>query len=316
MKDLIRTIVIAVASILIGINFTFAAAPTDEASADKYIKDLHFQVGKITLGDDIATLNIPPGYRYLNAAQADKFLTDIWGNPPGDPSLGMIFPSEVDLLSEESWGVVITFSEDGYVKDDEAESINYDDLLKDMKEGTHEDSLQRVKQGYNSIELLNWAEQPHYDKQNHKLYWAQELDFGGQPVHSLNYNIRALGRRGVLVLNAVAGMNQLPMVKRDMQKILGFVEFNDGHKYSDFNPSMDKVAAYGIGALIAGKIAAKAGFFKLIIAFLIAAKKAVALVVIAILGFIKSLFGKGKNKPVVASGPSSGTGTTPNSWQK
>ena len=42
------------------------------------------------------------------------------------------------------------------------------------------------------------------------------------------------------------------------------VEFDDGNRYSDFNPDIDTVAAYGIGGLIAGKLAAKAGIFALL----------------------------------------------------
>jgi uncharacterized membrane-anchored protein len=71
----------------------------------------------------------------------------------------------------------------------------------------------------------------------------------------LNYNVRALGRRGVVVLNAVAGMEQLATVQTGMQSVLTFVDFTEGHRCADFVPSADRVAAYGIAGLIAGKVA-------------------------------------------------------------
>jgi hypothetical protein len=37
--------------------------------------------------------------------------------------------------------------------------------------------------------------------------------FGSEGDHTLNYNIRILGRRGVLVLNAVSGMKQLDAIR-------------------------------------------------------------------------------------------------------
>lgn len=80
------------------------------------------------------------------------------------------------------------------------------------------------------------------------LYWAKDLKFGDHPDHTLNYDLRALDRHGVLSLNAVAGMGQLGAVEKDIQQVLGFVEFNQGHRYEDFKPGVDKVAAYGIGA--------------------------------------------------------------------
>jgi uncharacterized protein DUF2167 len=68
------------------------------------------------------------------------------------------------------------------------------------------------------------------------------LSFGGETEHTLNYDIRALGRRGVLSLNAVASMDQLQAVEKDMKQVLSFVEFNDGHRYNDYVAGADKVA--------------------------------------------------------------------------
>src|SRR5690606_18881690 len=124
-----------------------------------------------------------------------------------------------------------------------------------------------------------------------------ELRFGNAPEHTLNYNIRVLGRRGVLVLNAVSAMSQLPSVRSDMQSVLAFVEFNEGHRYADFVPGMDKVAAYGIAGLIAGKVALKAGFFKVLLAGILAVKKLVVAGVVALGAIIARLFARKKERP-------------------
>ena len=76
--------------------------------------------------------------------------------------------------------------------------------------------------------------------------------------------------------------------------MIGFVEFNGGHRYADFIPGTDKVAEYGIAALIAGGIAAKAGFFKLLLAGIIALKKLIVVALVAIGAFFKRIFGKKK----------------------
>jgi uncharacterized membrane-anchored protein len=229
---------------------------------------LKFQQGEIKLKDGLATLKASTKFRYLDPDQTDTVLVQLWGNPPRqEKTMGMLFPADISPADPESWGVVITYDEDGYVKDDEAAGIKYDELLKEMQEGTSEASKERVKQGYEAIELIGWAAPPRYDQAAHKLYWAKELSFGGGPEHTLNYDIRALGRRGVLSLNAVASMSQLQTIEKDMQEVLSFVEFNEGHRYGDYVAGVDKVAAYGIGALIAGKLAAKAGLFKLLLLF-------------------------------------------------
>lgn len=266
---------------------------TDEAkAAQAFEKKLKFEQGKITLKGGLATLNVPKDYRFLGPDDAEKVLVEAWGNPPGEKPLGMLFRSDASLTGDASWGVVITYDEDGYVKDDEADKINYADLLKDMKESTVAANEERQKAGYEKVELIGWAEPPHYDRASHKLYWAKELQFGADPERILNYDIRALGRRGVLSLNAVSSTKQLQSVRQDMQQVLTFVEFSEGHRYSDFVPGADKVAAYGIGGLIAGKLLAKAGLFKIILGALLAAKKFVVVALIGLGLLLRKLFSR------------------------
>jgi len=108
----------------------------------------------------------------------------------------------------------------------------------------------------------------------------------------LNYNIRILGRRGVLVLNAVSSMSQLAEIEQVTPSILTAVDFQEGHRYVDFNPSTDKVATYGLAALVAGGVLAKAGFFKMILAAILAGKKLVLIGIAALAGILKKVFGR------------------------
>ena len=204
----------------------------------------------------------------------------------------MIVPAAFDPMGFESWVVVLSFVQDGYVKDDDAEKINYDDLLKKMKRGTAAASKEREKAGYASVELVGWAAPPRYDASSHKLYWAKEVKFGGASQDELNYDIRILGRRGVLVLNAVASMSQLKEVEAATPTLLSMVDFQEGHRYADFKPSTDKVATYGIAALIAGGIAAKVGLLKGLWIGILAVKKFIILGLLACSRYIKRLWDK------------------------
>lgn len=268
-----------------------------QTKVDEFLSTLHFQQGNIPLGDGLATLRVPSAFQYLNAADTDKVLTKLWGNPPGDKHLGMLLPADVSVASADSWGVIISYVNDGFVKDDDASKINYDELMKDMQKSTREASAQRVKDGYSGIELVGWAAPPRYDAAAKKLYWAKELRFSDSNSTTLNYDIRVLGRRGVLSLNCVAAMDQLPSIQERAPEILRMVEFNQGNRYADFAPSTDKVAAYGVGALIAGGILAKAGFFKVLLVALLAAKKFVIIGAIAVVSFFKRIFGKKDSAP-------------------
>ena len=279
------------------------AADEAQQFADSMAKleaQLHYQQGRVTLRDGLARLDVPEGFRYIPPEETDLVLVHGWGNPPGTKTLGMLFPADLSPFTPEGWGVVIQYDEDGFVPDDDAESIDYGELLGKMQQATEKENAKREGAGYQPVHLVGWAAHPHYDASSHKLYWAKELAFGDDTVHTLNYSIRVLGRRGVLVLNAVSTMDQLPAIERDMQSVLAFTEFNDGHRYADFNESTDRVAAYGLAALVAGGVAAKTGLLKTVIALLIAFKKLVAAAVVGALAGLKRLI-SGRKEPQSAS---------------
>jgi len=255
------------------LNPALADAPAAPVNEQQFEAGLKFQTGKIALPGGIATLDLPASFRYLPPADAETVLTKGWGNPPGHKTLGMIVPAGVNVVSAASWGVVITYDEDGHVADDEADSIKYDELLKTIQKELADANPERQKQGYGSMTLVNWAESPRYDKTSHKMYWAQELQIDNAPVHTLNYNIRVLGRKGVLVLNAVAGMDQLATIREEMKLVTAVSEFTPGNRYTDFNSTTDKVAEYGLAALVAGGVASKLGLFGKLLALLLAFKK-------------------------------------------
>ena len=275
-----------------------AQAPAEhEVTPEEFEAGLHYRTGSVTVKTGLATLTLPAGYRFLGPEDTERVLVEAWGNPPGSGALGMIFPPKMGPFSETGWGVIVEYTDDGYVDDEEAQSIDYAKLLGEMQEATREENPDRLEQGFEAVELVGWAASPRYDAASQKLYWAKELKFGDAPGHTLNYDIRVLGRGGVLSLNAVAAMEQLPQVERGMQELLGFVEFNQGHRYADFVPGTDRVAAYGIGALVAGQVAAKAGFFKLLLGGLVAMKKFVVLLFVGAAAFIRRLFGRENARP-------------------
>lgn len=254
------------------------------AAMAEFEASLDFKQGAVTLPNGLATLDVPEGFRYLGPDDARRVLEEGWGNPAGDGTQGMLFPADVGVLSEGGWGVVITYEEDGHVSDEDADSIDYDALLRDMREAIAAENEQRAGAGYETLELVGWAAKPHYDQAAKKIYWAKELKFGAAAQHTLNYNIRILGREGVLVMNAVSGMDQLGRVADDMQQVLAFTNFVPGQRYADYNAATDKLATYGLGALVAGGIAAKTGLLTKLLALLIAFKKLIIIGAIAIAG--------------------------------
>jgi len=267
-----------------------------QTQVEAFLKTLTFQSGTVALKDAGATLNLTGDLRYLSGDDAERVLTQLWGNPPGTDPLGMIVPSEGALAREDSYAVVLTYNDEGYVSDEDAGSIDYDKMLKEMQEGTAEENKARKQAGYGTVDLVGWATRPRYDGASKKLYWAKELRFEGSDQHVLNYDVRVLGRRGYLSMNAVAGMSELGQIEAQIPTLLSVAEFDTGARYADYNAGTDKLAAYGLGALVAGGVAAKAGLFSKLLAFLVFAKKFLIIGLVGVAALARKYFFGKKNE--------------------
>ena len=299
---------LAVLAILVSATVATAKGDKDSlsiaiAKQEKFIDSvdnaMKYQTGSITLPNGIAKLNVSKGFKYLNAEQSNFIISDIWGNPKRNDILGMIFPENSGPYGQQSYAFIISYDASGFVKDDDADKINYDDMLMQMQVDEVEDNKARVAQGYPSIHMAGWASKPFYDKTNKVLHWAKNLHFSDasdSEANTLNYEVRILGRKGVLSMNAVATLDELDSVKKDINTILAMPSFTDGNTYKDFDSKTDNVAAWTIGGLVAGKILLKVGFWGIIVKFLAVAWKFILLGIAAIWGVIKRFFGR---KPLV-----------------
>src|SRR4030095_7396876 len=239
------------------------------AKLDSMEKAIEYKHGNIKLDNGVASLDVPAGFKFIGAKESQYILEDLWQNLPDPSVLGMIVSDSFHVNGTGiDWAFIVSYDALGYVKDHDADKIDYDDLLKELKEGQEKSNEERRKLGYDEMSLVGWASKPYYDKENKVLHWAKEYKVkGSSGSNTLNYDIRVLGRKGVLSLNAVASMDQLEDVKKNIPSILKMSNYETGYKYSEFDPDVDEVAAWTIGGLVAGKILAKAGFFVVLLKF-------------------------------------------------
>jgi uncharacterized membrane-anchored protein len=243
---------------------------------------IEWQVGP-TVGHlgDIAQINIPQGYRFTGKAGAQQVLV-ITHNVPNGSELGALIPDSKDA----DWFMIFEFRDTGYVKDDDKNSLDADALMKNMREATEAGNEERQKRGWRPLHIAGWEKPPFYDPVTHNLTWATRVK-GDDPAEtgSVNHSIRLLGRRGTVNVDLVAGPTEYAAGITDFNTLISGFSYNQGSRYSDFTAG-DKVAKYGLAALIAGgagAVALKTGllakFWKLIV---------VAFAAIA--GFIKKIF--------------------------
>jgi uncharacterized membrane-anchored protein len=265
---------------------------------------LHPVTGDVRIPQANAVLHLGRDYYFLPADEARIVLTEGWGNPPetGGGVLGMVFPAGRSF-ADDTWGAVVSYEATGYVRDTDAQSTDYQALLREMQAGEDVINEQNARDGYPTQHLVGWAQTPAYDSRTHSVVWARNIQFQGAPENTLNYDIRLLGRRGVLSLNMVTGMSKLAETRQAARRLAGAAEFVPGSRYADFQSGTDRVAEYGVAGLIAAGLGAtaakKIGLLALVLAF---GKKIIVLLIagVALLGgWLRRLFRRKRDEDLV-----------------
>lgn len=243
---------------------------------------------------DQATLKLPAGYVWVPEPAAGQFMKAV-GNHPDERELGLIFPAS----EEQGWMVVARYEDAGYIKDDDAKNWNVDDLFKSLKDGTEASNEERRKNGYPELDILGWVEKPNYVADTHRLVWSMSARVKGAPADeptSINYNTYALGREGYITLNLITGQQAIGQDKAHAQTLLSALNFNEGKRYADFNQSTDKVAEYGLAALVGGLAAKKLGMFALAAGFFAKFAKVILLAGAGVVAAFTKFFKRDKNQ--------------------
>lgn len=250
-----------------------AEAPPVPAELVAVVKALKPQHGKIAIPAAKATLDLGETYDFYGAADAATILTQVWGNPPelAQGVLGLVMPAGKSPLTD-AWGAVVTYEDTGFVSDSDADETDYNALLEQMRSGEAERNAERKSGGYAATHLVGWAEPPHYDKTAHSIVWARDIQFEGSDADTLNYDVRTLGRSGVLSLNLVSVMPNLPEVKLAAADFARHASFDSGARYADYDSSSDRTAEFGVGGLVAAgvgvAVAKKLGILALLLKFI------------------------------------------------
>lgn len=233
---------------------------SSQGSTIEQIKRLNWQRGP-SQGNvaNVATISIPAEFMFLSANDTRRFL-ELQGNLGSDNKYTFT-PSDL------SWFSVFSFDSSGYVKDDE--TIDPDELLQILKKSNLASNEERKKRGLATLILEDWYVVPHYDVQTKRLEWATKLREPNNEV-TVNYTIRLLGRSGVMSSILVSDPTSLDADIKSFKSKLTAFSFMPGQTYAEFR-SGDKVAEYGLAALIVGgaaAAAAKTGAFKVVGKFL------------------------------------------------
>lgn len=229
-----------------------------------------------------ASLQLPEGFVYLDKSNTDKYL-ELNQNVPDGTSV-LVAPENL------GWSAYLEFLDEGYVKDDE--EIDADALLKSLQEATEAGNEERRKRGWQELHVVGWATPPTYNKDTRRLEWAaRSRSVNGEGV---NFFTKILGRRGHTSVQMVGDPAALKENESELNALLGDFTYGAGDSYADFKPG-DKVAEYGLAAMVLGgaaAVATKKGFWGVLAGFFAAAWKFILAAAVAAGAWLKSLFRK------------------------
>lgn len=226
--------------------------PASEADMARQMRALGWQrgPGNGSLGG-VATLTVPEGQAFLDSPNTRRFL-ELTGNPPRD--------DRYTLVADE-WFAIFFFEDSGYVRDDE--KLDGDALLESLRASDTPGNKERKRLGMPALHTVGWAVPPHYDPATRRLEWGVKLR-GEDGNLLVNYTIRLLGRRGVMHAVLVSSPDRLTQDIAAFKTTLTGYAFAPGESYAEFRAG-DRVAEYGLAALVLGgaaAVATKTGFLK------------------------------------------------------
>ena len=264
-----------------------AKAPTREEALARAGVKLKSGPATVQLGK-VAELKLPEGYQFVGPDSLDRFYELTQNSRSGN---------EVGVLIAPAYMLFFDYDEIGYVKDEDKDKLDADKLMKSMSENQDAANEARKERGWDEMKLKGWATAPHYDAKTNNLKWAINLASSRDGFNRvfINESIRLLGRSGVMNVTLVSSTEGFKAAEVDADKLLaGNFGYVSGQKYSEFKAG-DKVAAYGLSALVLGGgavMAAKMGLFAKLGVFFGKAWKAIVFALIALGAVLKKLWNK------------------------
>ncbi len=237
----------------------------------------------ITLAGGIATLDVPPGMRFLDAAATAAIREGQWGNAHDDTVQGMVVRDNFDPSAKDLWAVIVHWQPTGYLPEAEWTGVTTDSLLEAWRAhaSLHNATLAL---GQSPVEILACVDPPRFDTERHTAHWAKRYRVGDEEL--IAYESRAFGRAGVFVLKATGKQDQLAELAATSEMVLSRLHLTAPHRYQDFT-SGDKSSTLATAGLIAMSVWDQLPTFQKVMLGILAAAG-----LLAVLRWITKLFGR------------------------
>ena len=205
---------------------------------------------------------------------------------------GVQFTSTLYITTDYSSYTDYRYVNEGYVKLDDWKDVNADKFINQLRDDSKEGNKIRAENNMPTVEKMEWVIKPTLDRLKNSVYYALDVYFS-DGENSVNASVLLLGRYGYTEVTYTGDPEDFKINKDEiLSHIVANYSFVEQKKYTNFSTG-DKVAAAGIGGLLAASLGIKAFKAGGIAALLILLKKGGFLIFLPLIfawGWIKRLF--------------------------
>ena len=260
--------------------------PKTNEEWDKAWASLNWKKGPSVVNYNKANskINISSNFEILEGTEAHQML--YWLN-------GVDF-SYVDVyaMGQNSEQYLFYYTDSGYVKTDDWTDVDPDKFIKEMIENYKASNSTRQQNGQATVQDVTWKKKPYLDGTYNSVYYAFNVTWSDNSS-TVEGTAIILGKEGYTTASYVGGTDGYQeQLLLNLSKIH---KFNTTKEYKDWK-SGDKVAAAGIGALLATTLGVKALKPGIIAAGLLLFKKFWFILVLPFIWLGKLFTGSDKKK--------------------
>ena len=165
----------------------------------------------------------------------------------------------VMLIRGVGYTIYLDYVDEGYIKLDDWEKVNSTNFLKQMNETAKSNAEYLKKINLDYTTKIDWIFKPTLNKENNSVSYSYKVTWNSG-IETMESKNLILGKKGHLesafVINYREDLNFKEQSEFSKDFVNGVI-FQEGFKHSDYKTG-DKVAAAGIGGLVAGSLGVKA----------------------------------------------------------
>lgn len=198
------------------------------------------RTGQITL--DEITLNVPQGWTFYSAEEAQRYLQLNNAAAPSGAVLGLLARDGDNVRAPGTWATVVSYDAIGYVQPETASGLSDANFEADVRAARTQQA--RAFEGF--------ATAPAFDTATPNLVWAERSAAPGSHGPDLRYEQKSLGRYGVACLTSIGSADQMPEIEAAAAALRGMLSFPEGRRHADFQAATDQVSSYSVPGLVTG----------------------------------------------------------------